>query len=347
MADEVLLITLPYEPFPESFARLKKLQPCIKEIIYFNLEGPQGHETVPADVWARATIYLTLRLFPKSREQVHNLKWIHTYSAGINQALNCPLFHDPNIHWTRNSGVHAPQIAEWAISMLLAHYRQIPLLLGWQAEQSWRGSEFRAHSDLLGKTIAFYGYGAIARHAARIASACGMRVVAYTLHEKATPEQRVGTTFTPANTGDPEGKLPAKWYHGDLDDFLSSESIDVLVVALPSTEKTRKSIAASQMAKLRGCYIINVGRGDIIHTDDLVAALNDGTLFGAALDVTDPEPLPKGHPLWTARNTLISPHISGLSDEYMPRTIDILSENLSRLSSGKPLINQVSRKDGY
>lgn len=90
--------------------------------------------------------------------------------------------------------------------------------------------------DLLNKTIACLGYGAIARNSARVASACGMRVIVFTLHEKSTPHQRRSTTFTPRNTGDPDGSIPDEWHHGSLNDFLSLH-FDLLLIALPSTEK--------------------------------------------------------------------------------------------------------------
>lgn len=344
---EVLLITIPFDAYPDSYARLQALQPGL-EILHYNA-GAGDEDTVPPDVWARATVHLTHSLFAASRAQCPRLKWVYLYSGGINQALHAPLLHDRSIQWTRNSGVHAPQIAEWVVGMLLAHYRQLPRLLQWQAEGVWRAPEYKTRGDLLGKTVAFLGYGAIARHTARILAACGMRVVAYTLHPKTTAAQRVSTTFTPANTGDPAGALPVAWYHGDLDEFLDEVrgTVDVLVVALPSTDKTRGALGAAQFAKLRGSYLINVARGDIVQTDALVAALNDGTLLGAALDVTEPEPLPAGHALWTARNTIVTPHISGVSDEYMPRTIEILDENLRRLHDGRELINQIQREDGY
>lgn len=342
-SDETLLITIPFDAFTDSYARLQELQPGL-QIHHFNTA--KG-DTVPQAIWAKTTIHLTLAHFPKSRDQVPLLKWVHLYSGGINQAVDAPLFHDKSIIWTRNSGVHAPQIAEWTISMVLSHYRQIPLLLKWQESGAWRARDYRPRGDLLGKTIAFLGYGAIARHTARIAVACGMRVLAYTLHEKETTEQRRSTTFTPPHTGDPNGELPAEWHHGDLDKFLSSSQIDVLVISLPSTDKTRQSITRKQFAHLKGCYVINLARGDIVNTDDLVKALNDGTLFGAALDVTHPEPLPEGHPLWTAKNTIVTPHISGVSDEYMPRTVDILDENLKRLHAGSEMINLILRSDGY
>lgn len=339
---DTLLVTIAFSSFDASYAKLEELYPGL-EIIHYNTKDV---DIVPPEVWSRTTIHLTLYLFPQTRDQVPKLKWVHLYSGGINQALNAPLLHDKDIIWTRNGGVHAPQIGEWAMSALLAYYRQLPTMLDWQKSETWRAAEYRPRGDLLGKTIGFLGYGAIARHTARIASACGMRVLAYTLHEKKTLEQRRSKTFTPERTGDPAGEIPEEWYSGDLNDFLSL-GLDVLVISLPSTDKTRHSMGKQQFELLRDCFLINLARGDIIQTDDLVTALNDGVLRGAALDVTDPEPLPDGHPLWSAKNTIITPHTSGVSDEYMPRTIDILDANLKRLQAGEELLNLVLRADGY
>lgn len=339
---ETLLITIPFEPFEESYSRLRQLQPSL-EIVHYRTKDV---DIVPPTVWAKATVHLTLYLFPQHREQVPSLKWVHLYSGGINQALDAPLLQDEGIIWTKNGGVHAPQIGEWVMATLLAHFRQLPTLLKWQESATWKAQDYIPRSDLLGKTMALLGYGAIARHAARIAGASGMRIIVYTLHEKSTAEQRQSKTFTPRGTGDPDGAIPEEWYSGDLDKFFSS-NIDVLLISLPSTDRTRQSIGKEQFSKVKGAYIINIARGDIIKTEDLVDALNDGTLTGAALDVTDPEPLPQDHPLWSARNAIVTPHVSGVSDEYMPRTIDIMNENLSRLHSGKELMNLVLRKDGY
>lgn len=187
---------------------------------------------------------------------------------------------------------------------------------------------------------------------ARVAAALGMDVHAYTLHPRPTPESRRDPGYTPLGTGDPDGVFPSKWYSGssteELHAFLSS-GLDLLVIAAPLTNDTKHLIAAPELRILseRKTFISNVGRGPIIETNDLIAALNQGLIRGAALDVTDPEPLPDGHPLWSAKNIIITPHISGASTSNRTRAQAILETNLNRLSEGKALINEVSRKEGY
>lgn len=179
-----------------------------------------------------------------------------------------------------------------------------------------------------------------------------MDVHAYTLHERKTPQSKRDDTYTPEGLGDPDGIFPAKWFHGEskeeLHEFLGSD-LDLLVVALPLTAKTTGLLSAPEFKVLskKKTYVSNIARGPIINTDDLIEALNTGLIRGAALDVTDPEPLTDGHPLWSAKNVIVTPHISGASTRYFDRVWAILSLNLQRLSEGKELTNRVNKKEGY
>jgi phosphoglycerate dehydrogenase-like enzyme len=120
-------------------------------------------------------------------------------------------------------------------------------------------------------------------------------------------------------------------------------------VSLPLTPKTTGLISTPEFKVLskKKTYVSNIARGPIIDTADLIDALDTGLIRGAALDVTDPEPLPEGHPLWKAKNAIITPHVSGASTSYATRVFAILEYNLKRLSKGKELTNRVSRKEGY
>lgn len=191
------------------------------------------------------------------------------------------------------------------------------------------------------------GYGAIGRNCARMAQALGMSVYAYTHSPKPTPESRRDTSgYRVPGTGDPEGTIPERWFSGSVDDFLAQD-LDVLVVAVPLRESTRGLLGRPQFEILgRGgkrTFISNVARGPIIDTDALIEALEAGTIAGAALDVTDPEPLPRGHPLWRAPNVTITPHISWQSKNVFARVADILFSNLERLEKGEPMLNTIKR----
>ncbi len=187
-----------------------------------------------------------------------------------------------------------------------------------------------------------------------MAKALAMDVHAYTLHPRDTPESRRDDSYAPPGTGDPEGAFPSRWFSGgsraDLHAFLAS-GLDLLVVATPLTDSTEHLLGAAEFRLLadsgRRTYVSNIARGPVIHSGDLIDALARGWIRGAALDVTDPEPLPDGHPLWSAKNIIITPHVSGASTAYNDRVLAILELNLNRLSEGRELTNRVSRKEGY
>lgn len=188
----------------------------------------------------------------------------------------------------------------------------------------------------------------------------GMDVIAYTAHPRPTPESKKDKGFIVPGTGDPDGSIPTAWFSGldkaSLHDFLAQD-IDHLLISVPITPDTKHFLAAPEFAILgkRNAFISNIARGQILQQDDLIAALEqgarnngkDGGLGGAALDVADPEPLPKDHPLWDAPNCIVTPHISGLSTEYRDRSFQVLETNLKLWEEGKELINVVNRKSGY
>ena len=188
----------------------------------------------------------------------------------------------------------------------------------------------------------------------------GMDVIAYTANPRPTPDSKRDKGFIVPGTGDPDGSIPSAWYSGldkdSLHNFLAQD-IDQLLVSVPSTSETLHFLAAPEFAILgkRNAFVSNIARGRILQQDDLIAALEqgarnegkDGGLGGAALDVTDPEPLPEDHPLWDAPNCIITPHISALSTAYLDRALQVLEANLKRWEEGGELINEVDRKRGY
>jgi phosphoglycerate dehydrogenase-like enzyme len=203
--------------------------------------------------------------------------------------------------------------------------------------------------------------------AARVFSALGASIHAYTASPRPTPESRKDAGYWVPGTGDPEGTIPTAWYSGttkeSLHTFLSS-GLDALLIALPLTPATRHLFGKEEFALLaapapdspefqtrkkgsKGAFLINIARGPIIDQPALVEALNNETLAGAALDVTDPEPLPKDDPLWDAKNVIITPHVSSLGIEYTDRAYDLWLTNWERHEKGETLFNLVQRKRGY
>ena len=196
------------------------------------------------------------------------------------------------------------------------------------------------------------GYGSIGRQCARIASALGMEVYAYTRGERKTSESRKDNTYLQycvPNTGDPEGKIPAKWFHGTSPESVNAflaQDLDILVISLPLTKATENIISHAQFEVMRKkrTFVSNVARGKHINTEALVAALERGHIRGAALDVTDPEPLPTEHPLCKAPNVFITPHISWMAEDVWSGSIQLLEANLERLNNNEPCINRIVKE---
>ena len=208
----------------------------------------------------------------------------------------------------------------------------------------------------MGKRVGIAGYGSIGRQVARVFTAMGAEVIAYTATPRTTAEERRDKGYIVPGTGDPDGLWPTAWFSGTsksaLYTFLRAK-LDCLIICLPLTDSTRGLLGRVEFEVLKegsggeGCFLVNISRGGIVRQEELVECLNDGTLQGAALDVTTPEPLPEGDALWDAKNVIISPHVSALGREYMGRAYDVLMVNLGRLEKGEALVNEVRRKRGY
>ena len=234
----------------------------------------------------------------------------------------------------------------------------------WQRSHKWGNkgpeSRLRTISDNVGLRFGVLGYGSIGRQTARVAQAMGMDVIAYTASERKTPESKKDKGFIVPGTGDPDGTIPSAWYSGldkaSLHNFLAQD-IDHLLVSVPLTKETTHFLAAPEfeiLGRNKKAFVTNISRGSIIQQDDLIAALKkgadekqEGGLRGAALDVTDPEPLPEDSELWDAPNCIITPHISGLGIAYTDRAFQVLEVNLEKREKGEKLINVVNRERGY
>ncbi|KFA47378.1 hypothetical protein S40293_07613 [Stachybotrys chartarum IBT 40293] len=315
-----------------------------------------AHAHVPDAEWSLVTILVTGSALPL-KEKAPRLQYVQLISAGANHVLDNPLFTDTDVAFCTANGVHGPQISEWVISTYLALQHHLPKYLEQQKQGTWKRlpdpvDDAVSKRVLIASPRGILGYGSIGRQVARVCHAMGMSIHAYTLHPRDTPASRRDPSYAPPNTGDIPGDLPSRWFSGAstaaIHEFLASD-LDLLVVCLPLTPKTRGLISAPEFEVLAAnkTFVSNISRGPIVNTDHLIAALEHGVVRGAALDVTDPEPLPEGHRLWGVRNLIVTPHVSGNSTAYTRRVLDILRLNLERLSEGGELINRVNRKEGY
>jgi phosphoglycerate dehydrogenase-like enzyme len=267
---------------------------------------------------------LSRKQLPKAKR----LRWLQTGGAGVNGLLT-PELRDSDLILTNASGIHAEPITEHMFGMLLMVTRRLGEARDQQQCRQWKGYDFAGNVSLLsGKTLGILGVGAIGSHSARVGQGFGMRVIG--LRRTEQPHPHVDRMYGEAER---------------LDFFREA---DVIMNSLPLTEKTRHAMSWDELAVMKpGAIVINTGRGATINTEALMAALRERRLGAALLDVTDPEPLPEDHPLWTMENVYITPHYSGSHPGYQERAGRIFLENLCRYLTGKPMLNVVDKQEGY
>ena len=273
------------------------------------------------------------------------LRWLHCMAAGLDYVLKTGMFDEAGIILTNTSGASAAMIGEYILMSMLLYSHQHHISLRAQVRHEWTPiSRFFNHADSLrGKTLGIIGYGAIGREAARLALAFGMEVMAL----KRDPQVRQDPRFSFPEVGDPEGRIPARWFGPEQCAELMALS-DFIAVTLPLTAETRNFVGARELAAVRpGAYLVNVGRGEVIDQNALIQALTNGQLGGAGLDVMVPEPLPRDNPLWDMENVILTPHTAGPNRRYQDDCIRIFVENLRRFVSGRELINVVDVRRGY
>ena len=289
-------------------------------------------------------VLLTFRVPNDIADRARGLKWIQLLSAGADHVLGGPL-KGGTIPVTTASGIHATPIGEYTMASILAYAHRLHLAIRAQARHEWmRGRHFDAGVDgLRERTLGIIGYGSIGRETARLAAAFGMTVLAL----KRNPDDRADPGWCPAGVGDPDGRIPARFFGPDEREAILRES-DYVSVTLPLTNHTRKFIGEREFAAMKpGAYLVNVGRGEVIDERAMAAALSAGKIGGAGLDVFEHEPLEATSPLWDLENAILTPHISGGYRAYMDKACELFAENLKRFASNRPLLNLVDANLGY
>jgi phosphoglycerate dehydrogenase-like enzyme len=335
-----LLITAPFAA--QWLERLRTRWPDLR----IELLSPRSMRTVPEILWREVEIlYTSFATELPLPAQAPRLRWVQLYSAGPDQILDDPLFHTAVV-FTTASGVHAINMAEYVLGIVLAWFQRLPCLLEWQRRRRWPAPQERdsmaTRAELRERTIGIVGYGSIGREVARLATAFGMRVLAM---QRGTDHRDRGFQFP--GIGDAEGTLPERFYTADqLHDLL--RECDVVVIAVPLTAQTRRMFDEAAFSAMKPtAFLVNIARGDVCDEDALVAALETQQIAGAALDVFHQEPLPANHPLWHLSNAFISPHSAGLTSQYGERAAAIFEENLHRYFAGDDLYNVVDKTQGY
>jgi D-3-phosphoglycerate dehydrogenase len=250
------------------------------------------------------------------------VRWVQLSSAGVEGWLASGLV-DETRTWLSGADTHSENMAEHALTLVLAMLRRIPESA---AARHWdRGLEGRT---LRGLTVAVVGAGGIGRALIALLQPFGVDVIAVT---------RRGVEVAGAGRTLPADRVAEVW-----------PIADVVVIAAPATRETYHLIDADVLAALpAGAVVVNVARGPLIDTDALLHALDGGHLGGAALDVTDPEPLPDGHPLWTHPRALITPHVGNPQAYWVEELAARVEDNVGRIVAGREPVAVVDLERGY
>jgi len=259
------------------------------------------------------------------------LQWVQTRSAGVENVLHLSGgndLRDSAAILTNNQIVQGPEIADHAMAMLLTMSRGLLKFIEDRKSETWQGRPYPG-IELNTKNAVVIGVGGIGMQIATRAWAFGMNVTGV------DPED---IPFSPF--------LKKVVKPDQLDEVLPTA--DVVFISAPHTPRSHKMMGPKQFELMKkGSYFIAVSRGGIYDINGLVKALDSQHIAGAGVDVTDPEPLPKGHPLWKFSNVIVTPHIAGRSDLDTERMNNTVKENIRRFVDGKPLLNVVDKQKGY
>ncbi len=260
----------------------------------------------------------------------NDLVWVQIYWAGAESCLSVSEIADGSVVMTNMQKMSSSVIAEHAIAMMMALSRNLPRFGRAMAAGEWTGSDVdrAGMMPVAGKKMLVAGLGGIGSEVARLGNALGMHVSGTRNSSRSGPDyvEYVGLAH-------------------ELNE-LASEA-DVVVNALPLTDSTKDLFNADFFAAIKpGAIFVNVGRGQTVVTDDLIAALESGRVAAAGLDVTEPEPLPPANALWQRDDVIITPHVSGSGGERKRHTV-LLLENLRRYVAGDALLNVVDPARGY
>lgn len=259
------------------------------------------------------------------------LTWIQTYSVGVDRCVS-DVLKSRNIILTNGQRLSGPNIAEHAIAMMTSLTRGLDAYHIKQQAGVWDRSVLPGADtiwELEGRTMLVVGLGGIGTEVAKRGHGLGMKVIATRNSRREGPDyvSYVGLAH-------------------ELNELASKA--DVVINAMPLTPETQGVFNKEFFAAMPShAYFISIGRGKSTVTDDLVAALKNGYIAGAGLDVTDPEPLPAEHPLWTTPRVMITPHIAWRSEKYVARRWVVMRENLRRYVNGEALLSEVNLELGY
>jgi phosphoglycerate dehydrogenase-like enzyme len=309
---------------PQRLEGLQAVAPGVEIVLVESLE-----QAVAQAADAQAVLGFCEQQLFANAPQLH---WIQYYSSGVDRCVVHPGLHEGNKLLTNGQRVASPALAEHAIALMMALVRGLDVYHANQLQGSWQrdtGMDRTDFMELDGRTVLVVGLGGIGTQTAKRAHGLGMRVIA------TRGSRREGPDYVD--------------YVGLADEAIElAAQADVVINTAPLTDRTRGMFNSAFFTAMKPtAYFVSVGRGASTVTADLVAALETGAIAGAGLDVTDPEPLPEGHVLWTMPRVIISPHTGGRSDKGRDRLFLLVQENLRRYVAGEPMLSVVDIERGY
>ncbi len=253
------------------------------------------------------------------------LRWVHSWAAGVDWLL-FPALLERDVVLTNTRGVYGDSLAEFAFGAMLYFAKDLARMKASQRARRWEPFDVQM---LRGATLGIAGYGDIGRRVAALGAAVGMKLLAL----RRRPERSRGDALGPQMLTSTRALC---------------ERSDYLVLAAPLTPETRHMLGKEELAAMRpGAVLVNVGRGALVDQAALVAALQEGAIRGAALDVFETEPLPPGDPLYGLDNVLLSPHTADHTATWREEAMRCFLENLRRFRGGEPLLHVVEKAAGY
>jgi phosphoglycerate dehydrogenase-like enzyme len=290
--------------------------------------GDVSHKKEFDALLAQADV-LVARSLPKDIiKRGKNLKWIQMTFAGMERIVQDKDLVESPVKLTNASGIQAPAISEYVITLMLAFDKHLPEYAELKRQKKWQPSTM---VSLQGQTVGILGLGNIGKEIAKRAKALGMNVMAYDRPRKNMTARNVDKFVSGAR--------------GVADIF---KNCDFVVSTLPSTPQTAGFIGEKQLRAMKpSAHIINISRGAIIDEPVLIKALKEKWIAGAGLDVFATEPLPKESELWDLPNTILSPHTCGRLDDTDSMVTDLFCDNLKKFMAGRRLINLVDKKAGF
>jgi D-2-hydroxyacid dehydrogenase (NADP+) len=328
---ETKLVICVWHPFTEWRPKpllAESIRACYPEMRVLHLPD---YDTLPLEL-PDTHIFVGYSLRAEQLKHARALQWIHSTAAGVSQ-LMYPELQQSGVVVTNASGIFSVPMAEHTMGLLLALARNFPDSARYQDQAKWSVQDLwdkpQHLTEINGSLLLIVGYGSIGRELARRAKAFNMRVWGVT------------------RSGQGDTTLAEKIFPTtELDEALPHA--DYVVIAAPETPETRHLIGAQQIGRMkRTARLINVARGSLLDEAALLNALHNGALGGAALDVTNPEPLPPDSLLWRAPNLFITPHTSAISERLWQRETELFLKLLDEWFGGKEVSNRVDFSRGY